>query len=161
MKPIFTLTLVSLLTSFALAFPKVGDSATFSGLFEGGGGGSQSFTQTMSIKSQDLSGSVALYTVINQMEVEGQIQSQEQAFNLDDLLTDETVKQILAECTTHGGKPETVSVAAGAFRSCAIDTSRGGKIWIAHVPFGIAKNIIIDEDENRITLELKKYNFGQ
>lgn len=161
MKNLFYLVFISFLTPLALAFPKVGDVATFNGLFEGGGGGSLEFLQTLSIKSEDLSGPVPLYTMVTQMVVEGRTQTQEQVLNLDDLLNLETVNQILNECASHGGTLETVTVEAGAFNSCAVDTTRGGKIWIANAPFGIIKNIIIDDEENRITLELKKYKFGQ
>lgn len=162
MKNLIFFGLISCLSSMVFAFPKVGDVATFKGTFEGGGGGSLPFVQTMTLKSEDLSGAVPLYTVETSLEVDGgSKETQEQVLNLDDLLTKETVDQILAECASHGGTKETVQLEAGAFLSCAVETGRGGKIWISHAPFGIVKNIIIDEEENRITLELKKYKFGQ
>lgn len=142
----------------ASAYPALKDTATFNGLYEGGGGGSMNFTQKLEIVGQNGTKFVVRSTL---SLPNGQTQTQDQSLEGSDLLSPDTVNMILAQCSQAGGALESLTVPAGTFQTCAIPQERGGKVWVGDVVFGIVKQIQVDEEENRITIELASFSSAQ
>lgn len=157
MKGLFGFLGLVLASAVAFATPKVGDTATFQGLYEGSGGGSMDFMQTLTVKAI----SADFVTVDSIIEFDGQARSQEVQLKHDELLSNEVIEAVMTECEVHGGTLEVVSVPAGDIETCGIVQGPEAKIWLARVPFGIAKQIALDEVENIITLQLKSFQFGK
>jgi len=149
--------ILSLFSIAAFAMPKVGDMAVYQGTFEGSGGGSMSFEQALTVKAL----TAAEATVESTVLFDGQERTQEINLKYEELLNSKIIEYLLAKCQDEGGNIETLKVEAGEFQTCAIAQGARAKIWLGHVPFGIVKQIALDEDENVITLELKDYVFGQ
>lgn len=148
---------LALAGQMVLAFPKIGDSATFKGLYTGGGGGEMAFTQKLTLVGQNSGG----WTLRSELTADnGRQQSDENTVPASDLLSSEQVAEILSICPQAGGALENVTVPAGTFQACAIPQARNSKIWIGNVPFGIVKQIQIDEEENNVTVELESFVFG-
>lgn len=146
-------------TTVASAFPAVQDRAEFKGVFQGGGGGSIDFLQSLEITGFDASSNI--YTVRSTLTARGQNQAQEIQVAKDDLLDRARVQMVIANCPMAGGTAETLTVPAGTFQTCKIPQERGGEVWIAEVPFGIAKQVSVDEEMNVITVELTAFVNGQ
>lgn len=148
--------LASVVTSVALAFPAVGDKAVFKGAYYGAAGGQIDFTQTIELVKFDET--TQKYSLTNQFDLaNGQSQTQNAEVEANQLLSNDTVKQILADCVAGGGTLGQTTVPAGTFQTCAVPTERNGMIYVAEVPFGFVKEVSFDEEENRIEVEMTSY----
>lgn len=154
---IMSILISSIVSLAAVAMPKVGDLAVYDGLYEGSGGGSMPFEQTLLLTELSGPSAVVESTLIFDE------QSRQQKINLktEQLLSSDVVEYVLSECATQGGALETVTVPAGQFETCAIAQGPVAKVWIGKVPFGIVKQVSLDEVENIITIELKDFVFGK
>ena len=144
-------------SSLASAYPSVKDKVTFNGVYAGGAGGHINYTQVMEITA--FNAETKQYTVHAIVTVAGKDPgTQDSQLSVDEVPNTEKIKAILAHCVEAGGTPETLTVGAGTFQTCSAAQDRGGKIYLADVPFGIAKQVSIDEDGNINTLELASYS---
>ena len=157
MKQLLFSGLLFMATLGAHAFPKVGSSATFVGVYEGGGGGQMAFEQTLKILAEEKSDNGVVYKLGVMVVVDGQTQNNEELVLGTDLLDTNTVRLVLAHCKENGGQPETVAVPAGSFAACLFQGQDGSKTWIGDIPFGVIKQVSVDEEENKMTLELKAF----
>jgi hypothetical protein len=148
---------LSIFSVAAIAMPKVGDMAVFKGTFEGSGGGSIPFEQALTIKELTEKGALVESTLL----FDGQQRKEDLNLAPEDLFSTEAIELILAECEKMGGELETLKVDAGEFQTCAVSQGAKLKFWLSHVPFGIVKQIQLDDNDNIITIELKDYRFGK
>jgi hypothetical protein len=157
MKQALGLLLAQVFVSVAMAMPSVGDLAVFAGKLEGSAGGEIEFEQSLLITEI----ADELVTLEVNITFDGQSQSDVQVARKDEFLTTAVVEYVLAHCDVEGGTLETVQVAAGEFQACHVKSEDGkNNVWIGNVPFGIVKQVSVDESENTITVELKDYKFG-
>lgn len=85
---------------------------------------------------------------------------QEKDVNADDLINDEMISYLLANCAAQSGQLQSVTVPAGTFNSCAI-TNENSTIWIAQVPFGFAKRTELSPEGYTYSLELQSFVTGK
>ena len=85
---------------------------------------------------------------------------QEKDVNADDLINDEMISYLLANCAAQNGQLQSVTVPAGTFNSCAI-TNENSTIWIAQVPFGFAKRTELSPEGYTYSLELQSFVNGK
>lgn len=71
-----------------------------------------------------------------------------------ELKTKAQVQETLKDCEKVGGKLQLLTVIAGTYSTCYFMDENKNEIWIADVPFFIAKQIEYDEKGNRIEVEL-------
>ncbi len=78
----------------------------------------------------------------------------------DDLLSDETINNIMNNCAGAGGQLQNINVPAGNFQTCALpfntDDMRG-TAWIARVPFGYVRLDSISSNGMQQTIQLHNY----
>lgn len=84
----------------------------------------------------------------------------EEDVNADDLINDEMISYLLANCAAQNGQLQNVTVPAGTFNSCAI-TNENSTIWIAQAPFGFAKRTELTPENYTVTLELQSFVNGK
>jgi len=135
----------------------VGDLAVYKGTFEGSGGGSIEFEQTLFLKELTEQNAVVQSTLI----VDEQERTQEINVKVEDLISSDMIEYVMTECQNEGGQLEAVTVEAGQIETCVLTNEPKVKTWLGRVPFGVVKQKMLDEDENIITLELKDYVFGK
>ncbi len=152
---LFAASLMVSIVSFAS--PKVGDSVTFQGVFAGGGGGSIDFEQSMTITKMNAT-EIGLATSLT---VDGNTDNQDGTMKIDEYLSTDMISLIMTHCTQEGGKIEMVEVVAGQFETCVFAQDEVQKVWIGQVPFGIVKQIMLDEMKNTISVEVKSYTFAK
>ncbi|MBX2993939.1 MAG: hypothetical protein KF681_03940 [Bdellovibrionaceae bacterium] len=157
---LFTTLAILAFSAVASAYPALKDKAVFNGVFQGGGGGTMNFTQTLEIVN--VLNNNSQFVVRQTLNLpNGQTQQQDNTFASTDLLDKAGVDNILAQCTQAGGALEALTVPAGTFNTCALPQERGGKVWVGDVAFGIVKQVQVDEEENTITVELASFVNGQ
>lgn len=146
------LTLVTLLfAATAQATPAVGDYAKFNVT---SGAVSGIYEQTLTSLRSDG------YVMLSVLTVNGQAQRDESIVAGSDLMTDATINTVLTDCAAYGGRPEQVVVPAGTFATCAF-TEQAGTVWIAQVPFGVAKQTQKQDDGSLVTFELNTFTHGK
>jgi hypothetical protein len=155
MKSFLTLVVLAL-SSVSFATPAVKDQVTFKGVFAGGGGGTIDFQQTLEITGF----ANEQWLVRSTLLVNGQNRVEDIQVGKADLMDDAQLKMIIENCAQMGGTSESLTVPAGSFLTCAVDQERGGKVWLGEVPFGIVKQVSVDEEENTITTELSSFVRG-
>lgn len=159
----------SLLTAAALVFsisayatPKVGDHSEFAFSITHGTE-TRVGTYTSAIVSEN-GEQVSLSTTIH---FDGQEdQHSEEPMNRSQLLNDETIADVLANCAEYGGAAEQLVVPAGTFPSCklAMQDDAGkdnGFMWIGTVPFGILKQVMTNPEGVVYDLQLSTFVNGQ
>lgn len=80
-----------------------------------------------------------------------------------DLLTDAMLEQILSQCSAIGGSNETITVPAGTFQTCAMNSNSengSGMVWLGAASFGLVKSDFTSNDGYRTILELRDYRYG-
>ena len=139
MKFYFTALALTAFSTLAAAMPAVGDTAAFDGTAVTSQGQSIAFHTVLTLTQFDASQNAYLQT--STTTAPGMQSVSKQAWVLaSDLLSDETVQGILAQCSSQGGVSETVAVPAGTYNTCRITDSSDGSIYnIGAVPFGIVK----------------------
>lgn len=143
-----------------MAFPAVKDKSVFNGIYAGAAGGQIEFVQTLELTKFDAASNK--YTLANTFALpNGQVQAQEVEVDAAQLMTNDRVQQIMAQCESAGGVLGETTVSAGTYKTCQVPTERGGTVWVAEVPFGFVKEIYFDEDMNRIEVELASTVSGQ
>lgn len=145
-------TLATVITSAALAMPAVGDKATYNGTTIQAGT-TYNFVVENAIISQDAT--TGFFNIDQTLTYNGQTQVKSIQEDPANLPTDAAVSSYLTNCTMIGGKLETITVPAGTFDTCSVTTDTG-TLWIAQVPFGIAKSVRGDEQ-----IELQSFAHGK
>ncbi len=156
-----TLLALSIVSTAALAMPKVGDQALYDLTISKDAQVMQG-TLESEITAQDAAS--GMLTVNRKFTINGNAQSQQEQVQPNDLPSDGVISQMLVSCETTGGTSESVTVPAGTFPTCAIkynDNGRNGTAWVAAVPFGMVKNESVGQDGTNVSLTLKSYKLGQ
>lgn len=151
--------LTTAVATLAMAYPSVKDMASFKGKYSSAAGGDIDYNQTLEVINFDAASKV--YTLKSTVNYNGQTNVQNQEISADELLTNEKVANILANCSEMGGAPDSLTTAAGTFNTCKVPQERGGQIWVGDLPFGFAKEIFIDEEGNRTEVEVVSFAHGQ
>lgn len=144
-------------SSFAIATPSVGDSSVFAYTTRSGGNFAQG-TFEMSLISQSGDSFQRLQT--SHME-NSPTESYEETIVASDLLDDQTIAELLANCTELGGQPEQLTVPAGIFETCMMMENQNSRTWVGAVPMGIIKQVTLAQTGVLITMELMSFKYGQ
>lgn len=160
---IFVAATVVFASSFAIAYPMVGDKVEYQGTVKKDPHPEQPINIKMEIKSFDAQKQE--WIVQQDTTIGGQTYSETEDVDASDMFTPERVQYILTNCVARGGTLESVTVAAGAFDTCKMaktTTEESKEIWIAAVPFGIVKMIEHDiEDGEHFSVELQSFTAAQ
>jgi hypothetical protein len=150
MKTLFALS-VSLFSSALLAMPAVGDLAVYKISANG-------YEVTQRTELTSFNASTNSFTRKVTTTYAGQSSSQVDSVNASELNTEAQLQMAITYCETPniGGKLETVSVPAGTFQTCAINTDDGGRANLGVVPFSVVK--FAHPEGN---LQLIEYKFGR
>jgi len=137
MKKVFLASMALLLSSSAFSAPKVGDSTYMEGTSVEDGV-SKKITATQTILA--FAPSTGMYTVRQIQTVGGLSESRDVSVAADDILSEETATEIVAQCESNGlGKNEKIEVKAGKFNTCKLKNESDSVLWLAPVPFGIVR----------------------
>ena len=151
-----------LLSTSAFAMPSVGDVAEYDATVTTSQGGPYPgvFTQ----KLTEFNASTQQFHLVRTVNF-GQAQSSEEWVGVGQLVSDQLVSGVLAQCPQNGGTLETVSVPAGTFSTCAVpydDAQSKGMLWVGAATFGIIKSQNYDKkSQQQSNLSLKSYHPGQ
>lgn len=140
------------LPSVALAFPSIKDKVEYRGIYTPAAGGSINFNQTLEIIDYDAI--THQYVVKNVQVANGQKKTSTINVAADQFPSNQMIQETMGKCTQQRGTLEVVDVPAGRMDTCALPQENGGRVWLAEVPFGIAKLLQIDPEGNRLELEL-------
>lgn len=160
------ISLVSFLAaSISFAYPKLGDTALFDGVFTNTANGAKAgFVQEL--KLTNFNANLNLFERTSTMLISGQdpiVQVDQIA--TDDLLSQIGVSDILSQCVANGGQIEDITVPAGEFKTCMLfaETEDESQIvWIGDVPFGFIKAIIQEKSGSNVTeLQLRDFQHGK
>lgn len=80
-----------------------------------------------------------------------------------DGVTDAQIAAIISNCANYGGQIQSIIEPAGTFSTCALPVNSNGStgmMWVANVPFGIAK-LDITNQGNHIIGDLGAFRLGQ
>ena len=158
---LFAILAITLGTLAAHAYPAVGDASTFNGKFyQAGSTQAIMFMQSLELTAYDKSKNEFTMKITLDLP-NGDTKVEEQQVAAANLLDEAAVNNVLSVCNSQGGTIEKVSVDAGDFEACAIPLERGGKTWVAHAPFGVVKEVSIDEEGNKVVLELASFVLGK
>ncbi len=154
------LALITLSSAPALAYPALHDYAKLSGTISNG---TQSFPASFELEITDYNASSGQYKVKNTANMGGQVQSQENW--AQDMVTQDMVLDLLANCKANGGKLEDTKVAAGTFKTCALTSENADQIetdWVGDVTFGLVK-VDVYTKQNGVTthVELEAHRPGK
>jgi hypothetical protein len=151
-----------LMGTSAFAMPKVGDEAMFDFTVTKG-------TQTakgtfeLVLVSYDTNKHTFLQR-ITQTPAGGQPQVSEENVDASQLITDAQATDAVNNCAKYGGKSNSVTVAAGTFKTCdlpvTVSSTEKGTSSIAVVPFAEVKQDTKRNDGTHIVLELHSYKAG-
>lgn len=152
------LAMVSLLLSsvVAMAYPAVGDLASYSGTYSQGPN-NVPFTMELTLVQYDAA--LQQYLQRQTLVFGAQTQVQDTWVKQSSLLNPTSVAQIVSNCSAHGGKLEQVVVGAQALQACALPVvtdTEDSVYWIADVTFGIAQARISnkkDASQTHITMK--------
>ncbi len=141
MTKLFSAALVLLFSSAAFAYPAIGDQAVMKGVLTQNGVNAD-ITLDRSIVSFDAINNS--YSVVQTVNIDGQAQTTTSVEKGDDLISQEQVGQILSFCAMFGGLSETLTVPAGTFATCKLQTKDendqpDGFAWVGDVAFGIVR----------------------
>jgi hypothetical protein len=145
----------------AFAMPSVGDDALYD----------VTTTTTGQIDKGTLEFQLILFNATTHQFLErqiltgnGQTSTQEQMVDESTLASDTAIGFILSNCTMANGTLETITVPAGTFNTCAMQSNsdaQTGTLWLTNVAFGFAKEEITFQNGTKMTLELRSQKLGQ
>jgi len=158
MKTIFMSLVSVLFAATAFAMPAVGDLALYNVTVSQGG-------QTISgtVETTITATNAGMFTMQTTMNFNGQSQVKSEQRSAQDLLSDSTIQQIIAQCAQVGGKIESVTVPAGTFNTCAVPSQEHGTtgtMWVAQVPFGLVKIDQTNAQGQKTYGELQSFKMG-
>lgn len=141
--------------SDALALPKVGDQAIYDVTVTEQGKRS-AYTSVVEIVAFNAVNDT--YLQRDTKKVDGQPdQIQEDWKEPAEIMSDDKVENILADCDQVGGVTAGVAVPAGNFTSCSLPVSAdetqpfAGRVWIARVRFGLARSELTAKGVTTVT----------
>lgn len=161
MTQFFSAVLVLLSSTAAFAYPAIGDYAMWKGTSVRNGM-SSNISLERSITGFDAS--MDMFSVVETVSVDGQVQTSTIAQKSDELLTKQQVGEVLSFCAMAGGVLEGVTVPAGSFATCKLPTTNengqsDGFIWVGDVSFGIVKASGVQDGADYV-LELSTFRAG-
>lgn len=159
----FAFALTFLASVSAFAYPAVGDKASFTGSMRTPQG--QSVAIAADVGLVKFNKSADTFTRYARIAIGTDVQEGNEEVAAADLLSKDLVLQLIQSCASQGGRNETITVPAGSFATCAFpveDQQATGTLWIADVPFGLAKQISVDKQNGvTSTLELRAFTHGR
>ena len=160
-KTAFVLSL-ALLAGSAMATPKIGDQANFSLTISKAGQtipGAISFELTQF----DASRNQFLQHQVTQVQG-GQTQTQDNWVSANDMLTDEKIDAVIANCVRAGGQNQSIQVPAGTYPTCALPINGNdgtkGVVWVAKVPLGLVRFDSTNNDGVTVSALLASFRAG-
>jgi len=160
MKTIFVTFAALLVSASAFAMPTIGDHSVFN-LSYTQQGNTMTGTLDQSITAFDsASGNYTVHSIVT-LGKQNDVQDQQ----TNQLLDDATVADILANCANYQGQPQSVTVPAGTFNTCALPNNGNdgskGTVWVGNVSFGTVKFDQVKTDGTHIVLELQSFQLGK
>lgn len=142
---------ISVFSSALLAMPSVGDMAIYKIKTSG-------LEIIQKVELTSFNSSTNSFTKKETNSVMGQESTNIETVSADELNTELQLQGVLAYCESSqiSGKIETVTVPAGTFKTCGLDTGEQGKANVAVVPFGVVKFI-----NPSVSLELVEFKIAQ
>lgn len=137
--------------SVANAFPDIHDSANYlvSSIVNGK---TTTINVEVELTGYDAANDSFLMRTTN--NASGAAKSSEEWVKKTMLPSSQFIKDLLEQCETQGGRTELLSVPAGEFTTCAYTSKNEYEVqtvWIADVPFGLAKQTTKAKDGSSIT----------
>jgi hypothetical protein len=159
----WTFMTLSFLASAAQAAsgPAINDTAIFSGtaIIKG-----QNTIVSAELRLLQFDASKDVFLKRSTWSLSEQTDSQDEWVESKQILSADVAKGIVESCADFGGKPELITVPAGQFQSCRMDSEDEtsiGQAWIAAVPFGIVRAISHSKDASVHTdLVLQAFALG-
>jgi len=150
----FLVYILILIPGFLFAYPELNDSVTYNGKYHFQDkkvtiGFIQEFLVTEVDKAAN---KYKIQTTFYTPDGKDSVEIKEVDGN--ELKTKAQVQETLRECENVGGKLQKLTVIAGTYSTCYFMDEKKNEIWIADVPFFIAKQVEYDEKGNRIEVEL-------
>ncbi len=146
----------TVLATIAQATPLVGDYSNFK--------------VTVDVQGQIVPGTLELalvaktatgFKMTNTTKFENQpAEHNEEDVTAEELLNDEIISYLLANCSAQNGKLETVTVPAGTFNTCAISNDNSTS-WIGQVPFGMVQRTETTPEGYVVNLKLQSFVNGK
>lgn len=124
----------SALSSTAMAIPKLGDSAFYTGDLTLGQHVVQ-YSKSVEFAHFD-------FTVQKNVQAVVEIMGALRETRREAMMGEDEVTAILQSCENYGGQRETVTIPLGEYETCAVPVNNGeivGTYWFGDVPFGIVK----------------------
>ncbi len=133
--------LMALASVSAYATPRVGDYAAYDATINQSG---QQYQLVFSHELLQFNSSSNQYLRQQTLTFPGRAPEVTQEWTpADELLTDETINNIMNNCSAAGGSLQNITVPAGNFQTCALpfnsDDGGTGTAWITNVPFGFVR----------------------
>ncbi len=149
---------IFLASSVALAYPAIGDFSVMQGTYTKAG---KTSALTIEQKIVDYNAGLLEFTVVESQDVDGQVSTASATVPRKNLISQGQAQYLLLNCAAYGGSPETITVAAGTFKTCAMlinDSVHDGMTWVGDVEFGVVKKVIrAKQNAYSIRLELQKF----
>jgi hypothetical protein len=150
-----------LVSATAAAEPKVGDRATYNETITKDG---KTVVATNVVELVRFDDENHRYLERDTKRITGQPDQVEETWKeTAEMLTDEKVASILADCDGAGGSGTLVWVPAGIYPACEMPVKADdmqpltGKVWIARVPFGLAHAELNGPDGDSV-INLRSYD---
>lgn len=148
----------------AFATPAVGDHSLFNLKIEQNGAAITG-SYEVALTDVDATGGFKMQTTLT---LEGQEPNiSESVIEKKNFLTDAQIADALANCQTYGGTLETYTAPSFTTSTCKLPQTneqgqQTGEVYVAAVPFGIAKQVEVELSSGRTTtLELQKFSAGK
>lgn len=161
---LFVSMLAILASAAAFATPTVGDNSLFSLKIEQNGA-FMAGSYEISLTAVDATGGFKMQSIVT---IEGQEPNvSESVVEKKNFLTDAQIADVLANCQSYGGALENYTAPTFTTQTCKLPQTNeqgqpAGEVYIAAVPFGVAKQVEIEPSTGRTTtLELQKFTAGK
>ena len=163
MTNIILASLLSLVSSYAQAYPTLGDRVMYNLSYNQDG---SVLTGTLDQSVVDFDPVASMYYTEAIVVVNGEVVSQERSeVKVDEMFSHETFELVYNFCENVGGTREVVIVPAGTFDTCVIRTEDGRsqtqEVWIGDLPFGIVKANAYDSNNVFNQIEAVSVQSGQ
>lgn len=146
-------------TGYTIEEPKTGDAAKFFGTASLEDGPSILIKELRII---DYDANRYEFLVRTTIAIDGNPSRHEEWVPGGDILTSESAGLIVESCREQGGQMEILSVPAGKYNSCRIDSeSRSSTIttWYAAVPFGVIKQHTVAKEDSAVSSVIELESF--
>jgi hypothetical protein len=144
-------TFIFIPTSYAFAYPAVGDKVEWAGTIDRLDGTSSQVKVVKEVLSHDTV--TGKWTIKKDVTINSETTSETKLE--DSLYSPEQYQQTIASCEANSGKLEEITVPAGTFKSCMLTTiSTDGSVdekWWGDVPFGVVRKNLTEVNKGATT----------